>query len=704
MQYINLPPNPNQITYNNKAELEMKRIININLAGRLIPIEDSAYEQLKSYLDSLKRFFASEQGGEEIVGDIESRIAELFQDLLKKGAQCITDLDVQGVIASMGRPDQLADEPLADPGAHAGPTGAFSLPPFPTGKRLMRDEENKIIGGVCSGLAHYFNMDPVVARIIFVVFTMAWGSGILIYILLWALLPGNRRGGYNPARHKRLYRDPENKVLGGVCSGIGNYLTVDPVAIRIFFALPLLGIIFFSILDHMFSHNFFFAFSVGSFPTLILIYIVLWIAVPKAVTVTERLEMRGARVDLQNISNAVKEAAEERKPDPGAAAAPVNPLSSPYTAPNYYPPITSRRRSTLGDIIVLMLKIFAFIILGIILVGLCIALISVAGAFFGVAGATSVILPYNGMLLTTPAEHRLAIPAIYLTLGIPVVAILWYFIRLITGFRPRRRVVGPVLGTLWFAGFVCAVLLVISIVRDFQMDYRDTAPVVITQPTSNRLVLRRADDDEEVSGFNLMGNFIRLEDDTTVIEDVKIDIEKSDADTFRVMLEKGSEGLTVDQARVSARDITYIISQSDSVLNLPSGIFIPRRDQFRNQRVRIKIYVPVGKDIRVEGGFNDVSWHNGDDYFNDNREQDFHMTPDGPKDLNHARDEDNNGDTDQTQDSVSSPQQTPPQQMPQSAPYKYKKHRGAILKDSISAFSGTSLNSEHMSLVFQGAC
>ncbi|HUX84075.1 MAG TPA: PspC domain-containing protein, partial [Chitinophagaceae bacterium] len=349
----------------------MKRIININLSGRLIPIEDSAYELLRSYLDSLKRFFSREQGGEEIVGDIESRIAELFQDMLKKGVQCVTDQDVQAVIASMGRPEQLADESAAD----SGPAAGAAVPPPPQARRLARDENNKIIGGVCSGIAHYFNIDPVIIRIIFVVFALAYGTAILAYILFWILLPGNRMVSAPPVRHKRLYRDPDNKVIGGVCSGLASYLALDPVALRIFFALPLVGIIFFSILDHMIQHNFFLAFSVGSFPTLILIYIVLWIAVPKAITVTEKLEMRGERVDLQNISNAVNRAAEEKKPD-----APQQGPSYPQYPPPYYPPVNSRRRNTLGDIIVLIMKIFAFMVLGVILVALCICLISIAGA------------------------------------------------------------------------------------------------------------------------------------------------------------------------------------------------------------------------------------------------------------------------------------------------------------------------------------
>src|SRR4051812_14610438 len=81
----------------------MKKIININLSGRVIPIEDSAYESLQRYIESLRRYFAHEDGRDEIINDIESRIAELMNDKVRKGAAAITDEDMEEIINSMGR-------------------------------------------------------------------------------------------------------------------------------------------------------------------------------------------------------------------------------------------------------------------------------------------------------------------------------------------------------------------------------------------------------------------------------------------------------------------------------------------------------------------------------------------------------------------------------------------------------------------------
>ena len=90
----------------------MKKVININFQGRVIPIEETAYEILKQYIESLRQFFANEEGRDEIINDIEGRIAELFSDILKKGAACVTDDDVETIIKSMGRPEDFEPRKL----------------------------------------------------------------------------------------------------------------------------------------------------------------------------------------------------------------------------------------------------------------------------------------------------------------------------------------------------------------------------------------------------------------------------------------------------------------------------------------------------------------------------------------------------------------------------------------------------------------
>ena len=110
----------------------MKKVININFQGRVVPIEETSYDLLKQYIDSLRAYFANEEGRDEIINDIESRIAELFSDRLKRTSTCITDEDVNSVIASIGRPQDLEEaegtQGTASASATSSPRRPNSIP------------------------------------------------------------------------------------------------------------------------------------------------------------------------------------------------------------------------------------------------------------------------------------------------------------------------------------------------------------------------------------------------------------------------------------------------------------------------------------------------------------------------------------------------------------------------------------------------
>lgn len=287
----------------------MKKIININFQGRVIPIEESAYDILKHYVESLRGYFVNEEGRDEIINDIESRIAELFSDRLKRATNCITDDDVNAVIANIGRPEDLEEAEGAQTatGNFANVSGANAQQAhqsqyLPLGaRRLYRSENDKIMGGVAAGLANYFGIDPAIARLLFVLF-LFMGFGILLYIVLWIVVPAKT---LVTNVRKRLYRNPESRMIGGVSGGIAAYLNVDVWIPRIIFLLPfILGI-----LASVFRSGWFdfdpvphFLFN-GFGGTLIICYIVLWIVLPEATTATEKLEMRGEKVDLESIKN-----------------------------------------------------------------------------------------------------------------------------------------------------------------------------------------------------------------------------------------------------------------------------------------------------------------------------------------------------------------------------------------------------------------
>ena len=288
----------------------MKKIININLSGRVIPIEDAAYEKLQGYIESLRRYFANEEGRDEIINDIESRIAELMNDKVKKGNDPITDADVEDIINAMGRVEdfEAADkeasfEKTVEPEEEEAPRETYAERK-PRG-RLYRDTNDKFLGGVCSGIASYTNVDPTVVRLLFAVLGLATGLGILIYIVLWIVLPAKELEGYTG---KKMYRNPDDRMLGGVAGGLAAYLNVKANTLRLIFAAPILLNLLIRLLSGGdYGPGFFLNLGIGSLTgTFILVYIILWIVLPEAQTDYQKMEMRGETVDINRIRENVK--------------------------------------------------------------------------------------------------------------------------------------------------------------------------------------------------------------------------------------------------------------------------------------------------------------------------------------------------------------------------------------------------------------
>jgi phage shock protein PspC (stress-responsive transcriptional regulator) len=163
----------------------MNKILHINLSGYPLSIDDDAYEHLKQYLDALRKHFKNHEGSQEIISDIESRTAEIIQQRLEN-RKIVTMSDVQAAIIRMGTPEDFGAENNFEEKTQTMNTNTN----YQTGKRLYKNIDEKVVGGVCSGLAAYFGInDPVWVRIAFVILTVAVGFGIPIYILLLIILP-----------------------------------------------------------------------------------------------------------------------------------------------------------------------------------------------------------------------------------------------------------------------------------------------------------------------------------------------------------------------------------------------------------------------------------------------------------------------------------------------------------------------------------
>jgi phage shock protein PspC (stress-responsive transcriptional regulator) len=587
----------------------MKKVININFQGTIVPIEESSYELLQQYIESLRRYFANEEGRDEIINDIESRISELFQQRLKGGSTCITDDDVNAIIKNMGRPEDFEEAEQAENNESINGNkseksktfyGDFSW----KGKRLYRDENNKILGGVCSGIAAYFGIDPVIVRILFIVS----GIGLLAYILLWMFVPGSN--SLENGVRKRLYRNPDGKIIGGVCSGIGSYFDVNPWLPRFIFLIPFIS--FFFRWGHFgpltFPNFLSFSFSPGSF----IVYIILWLVIPEATTTSEKLEMKGEKVDLNSIKNSVlKEMKEvgvrvgkmgqdvgERVGKMGKEAGEFAKEKSADFGKEIHS-ATRRSSGILGKIIVILFKIFLYFILG------CIAL-SVIVALFSVAIIAIGLFPLKNFVLTDGWQSLMAWGTLIFFIAVPVIGVITFIIRRFARIKSSNRLMRWSFIGLWILGWFCFMSLIVSVGKDFKsISSLNPEPITLINPTSRSLDVMPIENMNyrRMGWFNLEPFDFGATDDTAFIGNVRIKITKSPTDSFQVSVLKMTNGQTRRAADTLLPLIKFNVSQTDSTLMMDRAITVNTTDKFRNQYVEVTIAVPVGHFIKIDKNF-----------------------------------------------------------------------------------------------------
>ena len=603
----------------------MKKVININFQGRVIPIEETAYDILTQYVESLRRFFANEEGRDEIINDIEGRIAELFGETLKRGSTCITDADVNTVIASMGRPEDFEAEETKVQSQLSGESteeksNSYQRTESAPRGRLYRDESDKLLGGVCAGLANYLRMDPTIVRILFAIITFGgFGAGFLIYILLWIILPSR---SLETQMRKRLYRNPDDKVIGGVASGIAAYFNIAVWIPRLIFAFPLILGIITSIFQNVFFHfDPFPSIVFGSFgSSLFIIYIVLWAVIPQANTASEKLEMRGEKVDLNTIRNTIQEDLEslkgraqkfgsEVKERAEKLGNEVKERGRSFTAETT--PVVKKTGSRLGNAIGIIFKGFFLLIAGVIAFALLMGMLGV------MIGGVSVF-PLKNFFLDGFWQNFFAWATLFLFLGVPVIALLVWLIRRLIGVKSKNAYLGYTFGGLWFIGLVCAILLAASIANNFRTRAGVEENVNIIQPTAGKLYLK-VSPRSNVSYFgedwygihwDHDAPFYGISEDSLVIRTIQIRVVKSEDSAYHVSMVKFSRGNAPETARQLASKISFNIDQMDSVLILPKGFTITRDQKFRNQQVLLLVKVPVGKKIELDRSVNDYQWFN----------------------------------------------------------------------------------------------
>jgi phage shock protein PspC (stress-responsive transcriptional regulator) len=605
----------------------MNKVININFQGRILPIEELAYEMLKQYIESLRSYFANEEGRDEIINDIECRIAELCEERLKKGTVCIAVGDIDLIIASIGRPaDFEAQDGFEATTSSSQQNGdqsrsSSTYTSFDTTsnrpKRLYRDEQNKVLGGVCSGIANYFGVEPLIVRILWFFLI---GVNILGYLILWIAVPSTSVKVVGGVR-KRLFRDIDNKIIGGVAAGLSKYFGIQVWIVRILFLIPFIRFVV------NFKHMHLFQFwDAPDFPNLlditfspgaVFVYIVLWLVLPEAKTSADKLEMVGEKVDLNSIKNTIQndmEGFSKRAQSWGSdlynrnkgtnhsnEANDSNENNNEGTAITHNQDSyrsTKKRKGFLyfiGRIITLCIKGFVYFILAI--VG-----ISLLAALFGLGAAATALLPLRKFLLEDGAQTWSVIGAILLFVWVPIIGIVTAVIRKIAGFKKANIWVRSSFWALWIVGWVMLFYFGTSLGNSFSRhNVPEEKSIALANPKVDYLEITAAPKMKyyENHWFQITPFEGYYDEDTVFIRNLKIRIVASKTDSFQVQVVKLSNGKTIQNANELANKINFELTQQDSLVYLDKGIGINKIDKFRNQHIIMTIAVPLGKRFKI---------------------------------------------------------------------------------------------------------
>lgn len=497
----------------------MNKTVNINLAGIFFHIDEDAYARLQRYLETIRQSFSNTQGRDEIIADIEARIAELFNEKIKTERQVIGIKEVEEVIAIMGQPeDYMVDEEIFEDEPKTSSRSSRSV-----GKQLFRDTENGFIGGVSSGLGHYLGIEAIWVRI------------------LWILLT---------------------------------------------------------------------IFSSGAF---ILIYIAFWIFVPEAKTTADKLAMRGEEVTVSNIEKKIREGFQE------VSDSIKNVDYEKYG--NQARSGASSAATSLGNIIKFCLKLFVkfvgillLLIAGTTLIGLFVGLFAVGT--FGIVEApwTDYIDVVNSgapiWLISLLAFFAVGIPFFFLfVLGLKL---------LVKNLRSIGRIAVLTLLGVWLISVIGLTVIGISQATNRAFDGETAITESLAVSPSDTLFLRMRNN-SEYTGRTWRSSDFRLAYDGSkkliVGNDIRLIVKSTKDSVGKIEILKTAEGKNFQEAKDRANNINYSSSLIGNELWLDSYYTTESAFGYRDQEVQVTLYLPEGLTLYADE--NTSSFHRNPDYYGD---------------------------------------------------------------------------------------
>jgi len=483
----------------------MNQTVTVNISGIVFHIEVDAYEELKKYLNKIRSYFKNSEECEEIMTDIEARIAELFNEKITSDNQVINSSIVEEVVTIMGKPEQYIDED----------------------EDSTQQEES---------------------------------------------FSSNQRT-YSTA--KRLFRDPDDRMIGGVSSGIAAYFGIDALWIRLFFVIALIvGFGF-------------------------LLYIILWIVMPEAKTASDKLQMKGDPVNIDNISKTFREEADKvsdnlKKNGQHYGRKAETAFEAFFS---FLLHVFTGVFKVLGKVLgVVFLIIGTFWLVG--LVGMLVGsdtIISITSDGIFSFEATE----FFNLIFVSENQFHLAIIGIMLAVGIPILALMYAGIKLLFKIKAHYSV-GLGLFIFWIIGV--AICGMIGIRMGTELTHDETiSNVEVIDSNVNEFYITASTDENPGKGI-LEENYsiISLDEDSIYQNYIEFDVLKSNTDSIEIKVVKSSNGKSIKDAANNAKMISYSYSVNDSSIFLGNYLATVKENKIRGQQVRVKLYLPIGKSIYLD--------------------------------------------------------------------------------------------------------
>ncbi len=544
----------------------MKKTVSINIGGIIFHIEEDGFEKLKSYLDSVNKYFSSFDDSKEIISDIESRIAEIFLSKLTDNRQTINIDDVNDLITTMGttqdfdatlesEPEPVKEEPTEETSSKKEKKK--------TPKRLYRDTKRRIIGGVSAGIAHYFGIDPLWIRLLFIalfvniLFEGISGAIFLAYVILWIVLPYNNELEEDE-KIKKLFRNPDDRVLGGVSSGIASYFGIDVSVVRLIFVLSIFL----------------------SFGATILVYIILWIITPEAKTITEKMQMEGEPVTLKNIEDAVKKNLRVKEGEEGPL---VKILLFPF---RLIALIIKALAKILGPLLRFLIDAVRIIFGAILCLDGFIVMVVVTGALLTIYGIGGMARLYNLGEVPIDLFRESIDPIIIFSIwGFVLITALGFFLAGLAIIL-KRKVVNAYVGWSLFALWIVSIVLISFNLPGYIAEFRSGSSYKeekIYEVVANEIPTLKLSADPSF-GPSLVELKIRGHADSV----------------YKLVTDIESRGSNRTEAIENAKSIQYeVVKNGNEFLFDPKPVF-SEGAKYRFQYVEAVFYVPLGQVFRME--------------------------------------------------------------------------------------------------------